>query len=577
MSMTPANSTRPVSLRPRTADIGELSAREAEFKGKQPAHNQISSVRPRAGRVVSVSGSKVLVLIDRSNGLPDAFQPRTGRLACIETAGTDVVAVITAINAPSATSEEDDREIMIAELELAGEFHQNEKGAIKFRKGITTYPSVGDVAALAVTEDYQNIFSGDFGACRLGILNNNMGTAANFDPKRLIGGNFIITGDESEGKSAAVATIIRSMIKSKFSLTTVVFDHHGEYTRSFGKLANTVDLSRGGLPHWMLSIPELVSLMEDQGSRLSEDEMALLFEMVQAARKFYAQKSTDMLKLMGPHGAIKVTAETPVPYRVADAISYLDRTVHTDERYGSTVYNSLRMKFFHMTQDKNYAAVFSHLSMEDSLGQILANVFRLPSGGRNVTLLQPGAAVPALRAVYVSAFCRMAKMIGDLAELDRPLLLLVEDAEQYLSPSQGKMPVSRQALEALLLSGGKQKTGLGLVTSHPRRLEAEVFDNCRTLFAMRLSSYQDQDYLAGVAPESSMGLLEETGILVRGEAAGLGHAMPMAARFTFDTLPAEAVPGRSIQKSQIDLQPEDMAELPEWLARNWRFGEVLPE
>ena len=111
-----------------------------------------ASTAPRSdtsiGRIVSVTGSKSIVLLDTNPAAKlrgPADRPEMGTLLAIETPGTIVLAIVSALNVPVPSQRDDEDEIWIAELGLVGELKKDRHGRPEvFNRGVTVYPSLGD-------------------------------------------------------------------------------------------------------------------------------------------------------------------------------------------------------------------------------------------------------------------------------------------------------------------------------------------------------------------------------------------------------------------------------------------------
>ena len=82
---------------------------------------------PSIGRIVSVTGSKAIVLLDNDARRPirdAASRPDMGTLLAIETAETIVLAIVSALSVPVPAQREGEGEIWIAELGLVGELQK---------------------------------------------------------------------------------------------------------------------------------------------------------------------------------------------------------------------------------------------------------------------------------------------------------------------------------------------------------------------------------------------------------------------------------------------------------------------
>src|SRR6056297_2598416 len=86
------------------------------------------------GRIVSVTGSKAIVLLDNmTNGrhVNIADRPEMGTLLAIAQQNTVVLAIVSALSVPVPSQGEGDAEIWIAELGLVGELQMAGNGTAK--------------------------------------------------------------------------------------------------------------------------------------------------------------------------------------------------------------------------------------------------------------------------------------------------------------------------------------------------------------------------------------------------------------------------------------------------------------
>jgi hypothetical protein len=119
-----------------------------------PANGQVAKPDDQSiGRIVSVTGSKAIVLLDSSSQavMSAVDRPEMGTLLAIDTANTIVLAIVSALNVPVPAQREGEAEIWIAELGLVGELKKGKDGQAElFNRGVTVYPSLGDRTRVAV-------------------------------------------------------------------------------------------------------------------------------------------------------------------------------------------------------------------------------------------------------------------------------------------------------------------------------------------------------------------------------------------------------------------------------------------
>ena len=112
------------------------------------------------GRIVSVTGSKAIVLLDggSENGIRAlSDRPEMGTLLAIDTANTTVLAIVSALSVPVPAQREGDNEVWIAELGLVGELLKASDGRRPaFNRGVTVYPALGDRVRVALKPELEH-------------------------------------------------------------------------------------------------------------------------------------------------------------------------------------------------------------------------------------------------------------------------------------------------------------------------------------------------------------------------------------------------------------------------------------
>ena len=162
------------------------------------------------------------------------------------------------------------------ELQPVGTLIASEKG-YKFKRGLETFPSVGDIVILPTETQLKSII--ESGENRRVYIGNSplVGNAkVMIDPDRLFGRHLAVLGNTGSGKSCSVAGLIRwslesaSISKTKKDIPVnsrfIVLDPNGEYSKAFAdkKEANiySVNIEDGdgrkqlGVPLWFWNTDE---------------------------------------------------------------------------------------------------------------------------------------------------------------------------------------------------------------------------------------------------------------------------------------------------------------------------------
>lgn len=129
------------------------------------------------------------------------------------------------------------------ELQPVGTLCISDRG-YKFKRGLETFPSVGDIVILPTEEQLRSIIeSGDNRRVYIGNSPLVGNAKVMIDPDRLFGRHLAVLGNTGSGKSCSVAGLIRwSLESAKLGLTDksksvnsrfIILDPNGEYSKAF--------------------------------------------------------------------------------------------------------------------------------------------------------------------------------------------------------------------------------------------------------------------------------------------------------------------------------------------------------
>jgi DNA helicase HerA-like ATPase len=271
------------------------------------------------------------------------------------------------------------------------------------------------------------------------------------------------------------------------------------------------------------------------GQRIPEREpdVAILGESVLAAKRMIGEQKDRSL-----------TVDTPVPYRIGDLVKIIDEAVGRLERAtDSAPYLRLKNRLAKLQNDRRYGFMFPGLSVKDNMASILSRLFRIPVRGKPVTIVDLSSVPSEVLNVVVSVICRMTFDFALWSEGSLPVLLVCEEAHRYVpsDPTQGFEP-TKKVLSRIAKEGRKYGVSLGVVSQRPSELSMSILSQCNTIFALRLSSQKDQDFVRGAMAESALGLLDFLPSLRNAEAIAVGEGVAVPVRILFDELPPENQP-----------------------------------
>ncbi|MGQ0457085.1 MAG: ATP-binding protein [Hyphomicrobium sp.] len=504
------------------------------------------------GRIVSVTGSKAIILLDsQGDGRVRSIneRPEMGTLLGIDTANTVVLAIVSALSVPVPAQREGDSEIWIAELGLVGELWRGVEGRkATFNRGVTVYPALGDRCRVASKAELEIAFCGDsVAAVRVGCIRQDSSIPAMVRVDDLLGKHFAILGTTGTGKSCTTALILRSILEKNPAAHIVLLDPHNEYSTAFSEWAEVINPRNMSLPFWMLTFEEIVEVLVGDPERKAEIE--ILQDLIPIAKSRYsAGRGGDAGKLRrGVIDTGRYTCDTPVPYRISDLTSLIDeRMGKLENKRDLAPYRQLKNHIENITQDARYGFMFGSLTVYDGMTQVLGRIFRVPVNSKPITILELTGIPTEIVNVVVSVLCRITFDFALWGEGHIPVTLVCEEAHRYVpaNPTLGFEPCKR-AIAKIAKEGRKYGASLCIVTQRPAEIDATILSQCNTVFALRMSNDKDQAIVQSAVSDTGSGLLEFLPSLGQREAIAFGDGMSLPVRIKFDELPKHALPRSS--------------------------------
>jgi DNA helicase HerA-like ATPase len=501
------------------------------------------------GRIHSVSGSQASIGLVRkqSDGRHEAGIT-VGKFVKIQSGNALVVGVIAevCIQPPLVAGEQDFRGV--ARVDLMGEIGGRVGGPIRFRRGVMTYPTIGDPVEPLTYDEMRAIFDGSGSkSIKIGHLQQDSTIDVRVDVNEMLSKHFAILGTTGVGKSSAVAIILQQLMQARPDFRVLLLDVHNEYDRCFGDRAYVANPGNLRLPFWLFNFEEIIDVFF-AGRPAGDEEVEILSEVIPLAKVAYTRyrSSTETLaiKKLDPK-SIGYTVDTPVPYRLQDLLMMIDeRMGKLENRSSRIIYHKLITRIELVSNDARYAFVFENANVGgDTMAESISQLFRLPADGKPMTIMQlAGFPAEALDPV-VSVLCRLAFDFGFWSDGAAPLLIVCEEAHRYASVDRtiGFGP-TRRAITRIAKEGRKCGVFLALATQRPAELDPTILSQCSTMFAMRMSNDRDQALLRSAVSDAAANLFGFVPSLGTREALAFGVGVPLPARLTFAELPPQAVP-----------------------------------
>ncbi len=263
-----------------------------------------------------------------------------------------------------------------------------------------------------------------------------------------------------------------------------------------------------------------------------------------------------------------ITVDTPTPYRLSDLIRIIKEDMGAFNRAESIApFQHLISRIERVASDRRFSFMFSSFMVQDSMGQVLSLILRLPVGNKPVTIIDLSGMPSEIVDVVVSVLFRLVfefALWTDRAKAP-PILLVCEEAHRYVPrDDDAAFAPTKRAISRIAKEGRKYGVSLGLVTQRPAELSVSSLSQCNTIVALRMSNEHDLNFVQHAIPESSRWLTETMPSLNTREAVviGAGVAVPMHIRF--DELAPEHRPASTTPPFstawQHDLVEPDLVE-----------------
>ena len=436
----------------------------------------------------------------------------------------------------------------MARLDLIGEISPDSAGKVRFQRGVTEYPNIGDGALLLGERELGLVYGGaDTDHAHIGDLQQNSAIGVHVDIDTLVSRHFAVLGATGVGKSSGVAILLQQILKTRPNLRIFLVDPHNEYGRCFGDKAQVLTPRNLRLPFWLFNFEETIDVFF-AGRPGVEEEVEILADVIPMAKSAYLQykpgTERSLTKRRDPRDA-GFTADTPVPYRIEDLIALLDeRMGKLENRTSRVIYHKLISRIQTFRNHPRYAFMFENANIGGgTMAEVLKHLFRLPPDGKPMTIMQLAGFPAEVIDSVVSVLCRMAFDFGLWSDGVAPLLFVCEEAHRY-APADKKIGFgpTRRALSRIAKEGRKYGVFLGLVTQRPAEIDPTIISQCSTLFVMRLANDRDQSLIRSAVSDAAASLLSFIPSLGTREVFAFGSGVALPTRMRFKELPAEERP-----------------------------------
>jgi len=492
----------------------------------------------------------------------------------------------TAAPATTAVAEVDSGRWMT--VQLAGETTGGH-----FERGLSQHPNINDSVHLVTEADLRRIY-GSTGDDQIvvGHLSSAENVTVRLSLDALVTRHSAILGSTGAGKSTTVASLLRSIVRKDETVGSpgariLMLDIHGEYTSALSDLSKVFSATPAAgesplvVPYWALEAGELLEFVAgaltdnhetaftdkiyelkekslEATSRAGLDPKSLTvdspvpfslkqlwYELVDFESMTFVGKERDEPALQEEGDADTLTPPKYQPHAMGSVGPFINNAAKGIKR----PLNLLRSRLL----DRRYDFILHPGKWEpDAAGSVESDLDKLLQGwlghDRQITILDlsgvPSAVLTRLvgsilRIVYEALFWSREKSEGGV---ERPLLVVMEEAHRYLGAESGTVAVD--VVKRIAKEGRKYGVGAMVVSQRPAEVDETILSQCGTVVALRLSNPVDRARVKGTLPDSLAGLMDLLPVLRTGEAIITGEAARLPVRCRI-TLPAREHQPRS--------------------------------
>ena len=519
---------RPSGLAPQREPATAVEAPAEEEPVSENATQPIGVVLEIAG-----SGSMIAIDLQRLNECTEDDDPS---IAMAGQVGSQVkIRVGNSWLLASVRNQRQDRKAgsILANIDFLGEgIEEKLTGKLHgFRRGVTRYPVPGGMVYPASTQDLKQVYASDGrSAVTIGKVYPTKDIRAGIYIDAMLGKHFALLGSTGTGKSTSAALLLHRICEAAPEGHIVMIDPHGEYSAAFRHTGVILDVSNLQMPYWIMNFEEHCEVLLTSNGNERQVDADILARCLLKAR----QKSR-LAESMG-----KITVDSPIPYLLSDLSNEIqDGMGKLDKSTNSAPYMRIKNKLDEIKSDPRYQFMFSGMLVADTMADFIAKIFRMPSNGKPISIIDVSGVPSDITATVVAV---LSRLVFDFAiwgreERTSPILLVCEEAHRYVPNEKNADGNSvGTILSRIAKEGRKYGISLGLITQRPSDLAEGVLSQCGTIISMRLNNDRDQEFVRAAMPEGARGFLDAIPALRNRECIICGEGVAIPMRVSFDNL-----------------------------------------
>jgi DNA helicase HerA-like ATPase len=499
--------------------------------------DEFDDIAVTIGRVVGIHGPVLWGTLYDDEDNTAASAARMGALVSLRGPESRVFGVVNALRRErDGSGSQGERTVF--EIQTLGEIPTVGPDAATgaFQRGVSRYPPLGAAVTTVTLRDLAKVYARPRTSnVHIGRLRHNQKVPAFVVTDSLLGKHFAVLGTTGAGKSCAVTVILRSILAEHPKGHVVLLDPHNEYSSAFADMAELLNPSNLQLPYWLLNFEEISHILVgvDAGEQRFTQLAILKDAIVQAKRAMYPEDEY-------------LTVDTPMPYRLADLISAIQEGMGKfNKADGAGPYLSLISRIESLRSDRRFAFMFESLTVRDNMRQIMAQLLRIPAGGKPITIIDISGVPSEVVDVVVSVLFRLVFELAAWSDRGAapPVLLVCEEAHRYVPQDEvAAFAPTKRVISRIAKEGRKYGVTLCLVSQRPSELAIASLAQCNTVFALRLTNEHDQAFVARALPENARWLVESLPSLNTQEAVVVGDGVTVPVHIRFNDLDADHRP-----------------------------------
>jgi hypothetical protein len=530
-----------------------------------------SLLREPIGIVLEIAGSGSLIALDRlalddCAASPDRSVSLAGQVGSLIKLRVGNAWLLVSVR--SQKQDPQDNSSILAQVDFLGEGDIDPLTARihAFRRGVTNYPLPRASVYPASDRDLHEVFAGDGrSSIEIGTVYPTRDVRGSLYIDQFLGRHFAILGSTGTGKSTSLALILHRICEAAPRGHILMIDPHGEYAAAFGDTGLILDVSNLQMPYWLMNFEEHCAILLTSRGEDRQVDAEILAKCLLAAR--VKSRVADTIG--------RVTVDSPVPYLLSELAVILQNEMgRLDKPTTTAPYMRIRTRLDEIKSDPRYQFLFSGMLVGDTMAEFIGRIFRLPSHGRPISIVDVSGVPSEITSTVVAVLSRLVfdYAIWSREERTAPILLVCEEAHRYVpNEMQGEGSSVGAMLSRIAKEGRKYGIALGLISQRPSDLAEGVLSQCGTIIAMRLNNERDQAFVKAAMPEGARGFLDVIPALRNRECIICGEGVSIPIRVSFDDLDEARRPA-SADPSFIELWSESggEAEMVARTVQRWR-------